>query len=604
MKRLPAKYVTRRASVFGVAVLVLAAIAWPLVFTGSGFSGDWMNHLWRMWHESRSIGAGDFPSLFLNSSYSVFDPVFAFYGGTLYAVGGLLSVALGGAPAQAYVLMYLLAFSAALGGWYWLGRMCGLGRWLGLVPGVVFVTSAYYIVLVYARGDWPEFTGVSMIPLMLAASLSVLRADRLRVAPAAALAASGILFFGSHNITILLGLTTIALTVLAILLAVPEARRQLTRAGIARLAAVLVPAALVSSWYLLPTVAYASRTQIGSEYDVAQVTLRFWAELTSFAHLFTFSRGSALTPDSPLGRAINARSTIVRPHTPYPLTFALPVLAIAWVAIGALILPWRSRNRAWTRVLLICSGMTALGVVMLTHVGLVLALPRVYSLIQFNYRLEPYVLLELCGAILAALVLSRRARPRVRGWRWLAIPVCAVSLFGAIVQVTTYPDPGRDRSAALASYAEFHGAANDDYQDVSAPLISGRGLSTLDIPPSAIREDRATVSARASPGTLVATNIAAGAYLLDITGAQAVGIDSETDRMVLDVTAARISIAAGKSLPIALGRALSIASLLVLFLVVLVVPGWRALFRTGRRRAGPLPAPVTRGEHPADGWVP
>jgi hypothetical protein len=38
------------------------------------------------------------------------------------------------------VLTYVLGFAAAYGGWYWLSRMFGVGRWLAHVPGIVFVT--------------------------------------------------------------------------------------------------------------------------------------------------------------------------------------------------------------------------------------------------------------------------------------------------------------------------------------------------------------------------------------------------------------------------------------------------------------------------------
>lgn len=570
----------------GVAVVVMVALTWPLLFTSSGFNGDWMHHLWRVWHQSESIRAGDFPSLFLNSSYSVFDPVFAFYGGTLYAVAGTLALALGGAPLQAYVLIYVLDLAAAFGGWYWLARMSGVGRWLALVPGLVFVTSAYYVMLVYVRGDWPEFTGVSMIALMVAAGLSVLRAERLRLPAAGALALSAILFFGSHNITILLGLTTLALTGLAVVLCVPDARRQLTRAGVLRVAGVVVPSALVSAWYLLPLLAYQGRTRIASNYVGRREVLKEWSGLVSIGHLFTFSRGSA-------------EALASSPH--YAFALCLPVLAIAWVLLGIVMLPRRNRRRGWTRLLLICAVMAVLCGVVMTHVGILLALPRVYSMVQFTYRLESYVLLELSAAILAALVLARKCSRGARIWTWMAIPVCAVSLIGAIGQIRAYPSPGSNRYAALKTYAELEGSSNGDYQDVSEPVIDGRGLPTLEISASAIHDGRVSGTVRARLGTLVATNIAAGPYLLSVSGAEPVGLDSETDRLVLRVGSRSaavlahaskgpipqetISVSTGDSLPIVLGRLLTLGALAALLLLLFVVPSVRALARRLRLTA-------------------
>jgi hypothetical protein len=550
----------------GVVLLLLGVLTWPLLFTYSGFSGDWDHHLWLMWHQSLAIQAGNFPSLFLNSSYSVLYPTYAFYGGTLYAVGGILSLALGGAPVSAYVLIYVLDFAAAFGGWYWLGRMAGLGRWPAMVPGLVFVTSAYYIVIIYVQGDWPEFTGISMISLMLAAALSVLRADRVHAGAGVALAISSILFFGSHNITIMLGLTTIALAGLATIICVPDARRQITRVGVARTVAIVVPSALVSAWYLLPAFAYQSRTEIGSNYHQALEELSGTVPLVSLAHLFTFSRTGLGLP------------------APYYLALSLPVLAIAWVVVGMLILPWGSRNRPWIRVLLICSGLALVIGIVMTHLGLLESLPRPYPLVEFVYRLEAYVLLALSGAILAALALARGGSRRARVWAWLAVPVCAVSLVGAIQQIRTYPNPGQDRYVTLEYYGEVETGANKDYRDASAPIIAGHGLVKAIIPPEAVRADRAvSFTTHVRPGTLLATNIGAGSYLLHITGAKAVGVDSETGDMVLRVGSAdsagtrasapeeTISVSTGHSLPIVLGRLLTFAGLAILALELLAL---------------------------------
>jgi hypothetical protein len=575
--------IRRGAPILCVVLALLATLVWPLLFTYSGFAGDWEHHLWLMWHQSRSIQSNGSPTLYLNSSYSVFYPTYAFYGGTLYAIGGALSLALGESPVSAYVLVYVLDFAAAFAGWYWLGRMAGVGRWLAIVPGLVFVTSAYYIVVIYVQGDWPEFTGISMIPLLAAAGLSVLLAERVGIGAAIALALSSVLFFGSHNVTIMLAGTMLALIGVATLLCIPDARRALTWRRSGRVACVVVPAAAVSAWYLLPALAYSSSTRIGSQYRQAQESLRSTAGLVSLGHLLSFSRTSG--PGLP---------------APYYLSLSLPVLAILWVLAGLLVLPTRSRNRAWLRLLLICSGTSIVITVVMTHVGLLLALPRPYSLIQFSYRLEVYVLLALCAAIVAALALARGGSRRSRIWTWMALPVCAVSLLGGIWQISQYPYPGQDRYVTLGSYGEVETGGNRDFQDVSEPVIAGRGLDTVDIPPGAVHADRVSFSERVRPGTLLATDIGAGRSLVDITGARAVGIDSETGDMVLQVASgdgtgtggrgdagtsdataseATITVSSGSSLPIVLGRVLTLAGLATLLVELLVL----VTRRLGRR---------------------
>ncbi len=62
-----------------------------------------MGQVWFLWQQSLAIRADHVPSLFLNYPYGVFYPHFAFYGGTLYALAGTLSLALGNAPIETYV---------------------------------------------------------------------------------------------------------------------------------------------------------------------------------------------------------------------------------------------------------------------------------------------------------------------------------------------------------------------------------------------------------------------------------------------------------------------------------------------------------------------
>jgi hypothetical protein len=571
MGRPSRRSITNGAPVLGVVVLLLGALTWPLLFTYSGFSGDWEQHLWLMWHQSRSIQSDHFPSLFINDEYGVFYPIYAFYGGTIYAVGGVLSLALGGAPVTAYVLIFVVDFLAAFGGWYWLGRMAGVGRWQAIVPGLIFITSAYYMLVLYVQGDWAEFTGVSMIPLMVAAGLSVLRSERMGLGPAVALGASGVLFFGAHNITILLGLTTLGIIGVAAVTCIPDARGQVSRKGVIRVVGVLVPAGMVSAWFLLPALAYASHMHTGHDIGEAREALTSTAGLVSMRHIFSLSRASVFAG-----------------NLPYPFPLTLPVLAMAWVLVGAVTLPWGASKRNWRRFLLICCATCILVIVTMTHVGLLLALPHFYWLIQFSYRLEAYVLLTLCAAILAGFALARNGSRWARVWVWMAVPICAVSLIDAVQQIRAYPYPGEDRYAVTASYGAATGTNNTNYLDDSEPVIAARGLRTIAFSSAAIHDDSLSWSNHLPAGTRVVTNIDAGRYLLNITGAKAVGIDSEHHRMVLEIgsgATGTVTVSPGHSLPIVLGRLLTLCGLAILGLELLVLLSRRA---RQRWRARPL----------------
>jgi hypothetical protein len=104
--------------------------------------------------------------------HHAFDPFFAFYGGTLYAVVGALAVVVAGQVIAGYVISVLLAIVAGYGGCLWLARQLGASTWRAHALAITFVSSAYYITNVYGRGAGPEFVAVSVIPLLAASGLA------------------------------------------------------------------------------------------------------------------------------------------------------------------------------------------------------------------------------------------------------------------------------------------------------------------------------------------------------------------------------------------------------------------------------------------------
>jgi hypothetical protein len=551
----------RVAAGAGGPLLLIGALAWPLLFTDATFNEDWSNHLWYMWHQSVAIRATHLPSLFLDYSSGVLYPYYAFYGGTLYALAGALSLALGNAPLQTYVLTYLLGFAGAYGGWYWLARMFGVHGWTAHVPGLVFVTSAPYLTMIYALGDWPEFLAVSAMPPMIASGLSVLRTPRARFWPSMALVASSVVFFGSHVLTAIWGTTLLALLGLALVACVPGARRQITRRGVVRVAGLVLPALLVSAWFLLPAAAYESQTVIAHSYPHFRKLLRASMFMVAARHLFTLSRAR----DS---------GTVV--------TLALPVLAIAWVLGSVALALFTRRGGSWMRALLLIAGATAALLAMTTHAGPILALPRVYATLQFSFRLESYVLMGVSGALLAALVLTGEGGRRVARWRWLLAPIAVVSLIGALEQVGAYT-PQRSRSAVLASFDSpiYEQEGLLDYVDDRLPIVRAR-LPRVDFPPSSALGARATVAIDPPRGRRVDTNLRAAPGLVAIGGARIVATDAQADDVLEvdpatrtprapDMTArapvrtdVRVTVGPAGSLPIVAGRVLTGLALLVL----------------------------------------
>jgi hypothetical protein len=571
----------RSVAVLGLTALIAVALAWPMLFTNSGLGGDWEHHLWYIWRQSLAISANHLPSMFLNTAYSVFYPQYVFYGGTIYALAGTLALVPGESPTGAYILTYILGFAAAYGGWYWVARMFGLGRYLAQVPALLFVTSACYLTLAYGQGDWPEFLAVSMLPLMIAAGLNILRAERLRLLPAVGLSVSSIVFFGSHLLTVLWASTLFALTIVVVVLCVPQARQQICRRGLISIFVLLITALLVNSWFLVPIVAYASHTRIGSQYNIAYDILHSTMHLVSFSHLFTLSRATA-----------------VKAIPDYALS--LPTLTIAWVLASIAILLCNVRRGTWVRVIVIFAGITAGTVVLMTHVGLLLALPKPYTLLQFSYRLEGYVLMGVTATVVAILVQVRSSPGRLRLWAWTILPVLIASVLGAIQQLNAYPRTPLGRGVTLTSRAEIFAQVYKDYAYVPLPFISARGLPRLEISPAQIRDDDYSLTIHARPRQLVATNIGGGPDVLHITGASIAGTD-ERAQLVLAIGAPasvasadpstplateHISISPAHTLPIILGRLLTLIGVVVLIavLVTLSVRAHRERRRFGERR--------------------
>jgi hypothetical protein len=557
-----------------------------MIFTGDSLNGDWTHHLWLMWNQSLAIRANHVPSFFLHYSHAVFYPIYAFYGGTDYAAAGALSLLLGNAPVETYVLTYLFGFVAAYGGWYWMSRMAGLGRQWSHAPGLIFITSGYYLTLIYARGDWTEFLGISMIPLMVASGLSVLRADSLHLWPALALVCSTVVF-GNHNLTLVWGATWIALIVVLVAGCIPQARRCITRRGLVRVAGLVIPAMLVNAWFLLPAAIYQTHTGIGSRLLHWRLELKGYMFIVAASHLFTFSRAAAV---------------------PWMKTFivSLPVLVIVWVLIGLVICLWRDPRAGWSRMLFICTGLTLLMGVVMTHAGLILALPRPYAMLQYSYRLESYVLLGLSGAVLVLLALGRGNNRRLQWWMRSLLPILALSTIAAIRQTSNYSQGGsRDSVLKASTKIKSREAGTFDYGDAGLTeflVHQGQQPEEVDFPIAAVHDDRVSKTVHLTPGQLVYTNIGGGPELVHVTGAKIVGITPTRDDVIeigrgvresRRTSVARggaqwsevISLSPATGVPVVAGRLLSLAAIAVLAgqLLALAIRRLRAAGRAGVR---------------------
>src|ERR1700689_4648117 len=93
-----------------IVTAVVLVVAAPMLFTNSGFAIDFTNHLWLTWVAGRELAWAGRPDYFINLAHSgVFYPFFAFYGGTLFNLTGVISDLLGDHPEIAFVGVTTLA---------------------------------------------------------------------------------------------------------------------------------------------------------------------------------------------------------------------------------------------------------------------------------------------------------------------------------------------------------------------------------------------------------------------------------------------------------------------------------------------------------------
>jgi hypothetical protein len=523
---------------------------------------DWHEHLWYVWHQSESIRANGVPSFFTYNTSAVFSPHYAFYGGTLYASAGVLAIILGSATA-AFNIFWITAFPMAYGGSFWLARMAGLGHWTSHVPGLLFITSPYYLTLLYRSGSWPELIAVSTIPLLLATGLSVLRDDRLRLWPTLTLAATVVLFTGSHNITLLWGFAILTAVTTAICVLVPDARHLFTRRSALRVLGVALPAALVNAWFLVPAAAYQSMTHISGL--SASANLQWADQFIAPRYLLSLDR-------------------IASP--PRLLVLELPVVTIGWIVAGIVVTgaAWRT---GWFRLVLVLFSATALLAILMTNIGLILALPGPFRQIQFGYRLEAYVLFGVSATSIGLLRLAGRGPGARAIWRWAGLPIVALMVVQGLAQAHPNPKPtyAAGNSGGVRRYVSPGSHPGEmDYAGRRLPLLDSTSGDRVHFPVSAEDGDRAKITVDAIPGQLLGTNAMVMPPLVDVSGARIVGRDMIGNAVLEiadDVTpgAAIITIRAAHPWPVVLGRMLSVVGLLGLLANI------AALASAGRRRS-------------------
>lgn len=551
----------------GLVAAVVLLVSSPALFTDQPFMLDYANSLWLAWVQGHAIASGIVPSYFLHTTGGgIFDPLYAFYGGTAWSTFGATQAILGGNAVIAFVGVTAVAVAAAYGGTLWLARQCGVPGLLAHVPALVFPTSAYYVANLYGRGDLAEFMATSAIPLLIASAVHLLRAERWTPLPALAFLGSIVIFTGSHNITLLWG--TIVGVFAAVLLAAlvrPKLPRLRRFAGLIGLSCLGLA---VNAWYLLPDVFYAARTSIvalqrtyphdaASFFNTPEVLFYPWRALPA---------GYSAAPG---------------------LYVQLPVWFLLW-ACGAGVFVWtRASGRSLTRVWL---GIAVLIVVLLAlifskPVWDVMPAPLTY--IQFAYRLVTFVTLAITGLVLVGTVAIARSRGRAAqalrvsaaGAALISVSLCWWQVWVLKTEPAPVPAYYASRSQALVSVTTFPPMswyAGIPYADHRARLYPVAPNRAVTIDPRLVHRDRFSGWIAFPAGTApVLTNIVGGSYLVRIEGLRRLGRNSQGYAVVQRTEPGsgpvHVVIETAASGPVQVGRWLSAVGLLGSLIVVVAL---------------------------------
>ena len=388
------------------------------------------------------------------------------------------------------------------------------------------------------------------------------------------------LYTGSHNMTLMWATTVLLVVGLAALLVIPSLRPLITRRGLLRLAVVAVPAVLVNAWFLLPAIAYQSHTVIASNVDAAHKMLLDTIDGTTAQHLFNLGRKR------------------VDPLLPR-LAVQLPVLATASIVAGLLITRPK-RSSPWLRAALLLLVVAVATWALMTQSSVINGLPHPYDMLQNPLRLEAYINLAICGALIATLVLTRRAGRRRRVWVWVIAGVVAFTVVQARQQVreplTPWPTEvlwtampyNTSRDSPTRSGQPQHPTA--DYTDADVPLyIENRAFKSVRFPSAmAERTDRTEATINAQPGEVVSSNLKASPRLIHVDGARIVSRSDFGDSYLkIDADAkpgaARIVVTTAHPWPVMVGRLLTLLGLLSLagVGVALLARAWRSRLSAG-----------------------
>jgi hypothetical protein len=418
-----------------------------------------------------------------------------------------------------------VATAIAYGGMWWLGRQLGVSRWVAHLPAVVVVTAAYYLTDAYARGAWPELVALSAVPLFLAGAARLLTGPW-RAGPVALFVLASVILTGSHNVTLLWGVLVVGPIALVAWIAVGRSRPSLR--AVAGVVAVGALSAGVNAWFLLLDIHHSTETQ---------AWIQNTAFLKEFTNYFYFDN---------LGVVLDPLRRTPAQSTTYGLAIGAPVAAfVLSLVLAALARPQLGRAGRALRViwLILLAAMVVLVGLMVMPGSWWISLGAPFTDIQFPYRLAGWLTIAIAVQLAISLRFARGLGGRRRQ---VAVGLALALVFGTLVQASTQMYSGarldnevnkgiqkeKNRSMHPREVAFANGPSAPpetwydpySYADSSLPEVVPAPERAVLLPNPAPGQTRLVANVELPPGSgPIATNIAAGIYVVKVRGMRVVG---------------------------------------------------------------------------------
>jgi hypothetical protein len=366
----------------------------PFILTRNAWY-EWANYYWLILQQEMAVRAHFLPSYFVqNPTIGFFYPIFLFNGGPIYWLAACLALVLGSAWA-AFVVMLLLASTAAYFGLWWIGRLAGLSRTIAAIPALFVTTSAYAVTDLYGNGDWAEMMVAGFAPLAAATAISAIRSSAHRKAKLGLLLLSVFIVSGSDNAAFLCVVIFVLIMLLALSPAIWSRREQLPWRPVLLVSAVAVAGVAINSWYLFPGASYSHDTEL-------------------YGRLLSLIQRSFVPAVDRLAVTLNPLR-----FNPIPRSNAnfYPQLTVGALAFGTAAAVFSIRRRGPERRATIgLAVVISLLLVVLSSSAVWKALPRQIRLVQFPTRFDIVTIFAIAALVILSLRVVHREARAPRAW--------------------------------------------------------------------------------------------------------------------------------------------------------------------------------------------